>query len=267
MELFYNKTGQGRPLIILHGLYGTGDNWMNIARQFSDQYTVYLIDQRNHGRSPHSTNHSYDDMAGDLKTFCDKKGISEFFLIGHSMGGKTASTFTLKYPGMVSRLINVDISVFSYLNQEEFSGQIEFHKLILDTFRDSPIDKISSRNEMEEFFALRIKEQSIRKFLLKNLKRDPLKKFFWQLNTDSIRSNLDKIVDAIPPVKFGTRSFIPVLFIKGGQSSYLSSSDISAIPDIFPNARFTTFENSGHWLHAEEPDGFVTTVRQFLAGD
>lgn len=264
MELHYTKIGKGSALFIVHGLYGSGDNWMNIARALSDQYTVYLIDQRNHGKSPHSAVHNYDAMARDLKALCTKENINTLCIIGHSMGGKTAITFTLNYPGMVQKIINVDISPYSYLNQEHFRNQVEYHQLILKTFKSAPIDKIESRAEMEEFFKPYITNTQTRRFLLKNLKRDKSKGFFWQLNFDALNQNLTQVVDAAPPVKLGAQSFIPTLFIRGGQAPYISDEEMEAIPDVFPNAVFETFENSGHWLHAEEPERFIKIVKNFL---
>ncbi len=264
MELHYTKIGEGAPLFIIHGLYGSGDNWMGIAKALSGKFAVYLIDQRNHGKSPHSANHNYDEMASDIKSICDKEGITSLHLIGHSMGGKTAITFTLNYPGIVQKIINVDVSPYSYLDQEHFTDQIEYHKLILSTFKSAPIEKITTRAEMEDYFAPHITNVSTRRFLLKNLKRDKSKGFYWQLNINSINSNLTSVIDAAPPVKLGAQSFIPALFIRGGQSPYISNEEMEAIPDVFPNAIFETFENSGHWLHAEESERFIDVVSNFL---
>lgn len=264
MELHYSKIGKSPALFIIHGLYGSGDNWMNIAKALSDKFTVYLIDQRNHGRSPHSAVHNYNEMASDIKSVCDKEEIRTLYIIGHSMGGKTAITFTLNYPGIVRKLVNVDISPYSYLDQEHFKEQIEYHNIILNTFKSAPINKIASRADMEDYFAPFIKNTSIRRFLLKNLKRDKTKGFFWQLNVEALAANLTTIVDAAPPVKLGAQSFIPTLFIRGGQSPYISDDEKEAIPDVFPNASFETFENSGHWLHADEPERFIKAVSDFI---
>ena len=264
MRLHYSKLGNGPALLILHGLYGQGDNWMNIARELAESYTVYLIDQRNHGKSPHAPSHTYDDMADDLHELCISLNLDRFILLGHSMGGKTAMTFTLKYPGIVQKLISVDISPYSYLNQKQFEHQINFHKTILKTFQEAPVALAKTRTEIEMFFSKPIGDISVRKFLLKNLKRSKEGKFYWQLNIVALSENLEDIIGAASPVKFGTQSYIPILFIRGGKSPYISIDEMGAIPDVFPNAQFTTFENAGHWLHAEEPERFIETVRQFL---
>lgn len=265
MQLHYTVKGTGPALIILHGLYGQGDNWLNIANELVDKFTVYLIDQRNHGRSPHSPFHSYEDLSHDIRGFCNEHEIRDCYLLGHSMGGKTAMTFTLQYPGIVKKLVVVDISPFSYLDQQGFSGQIAFHQRILETFKKTPLIGQSDRAGIEEKFARGIPNPEIRKFLLKNLRRNPDGSFFWQLNTGAITSSLNQIIDTIPPVKTGTRSHIPVLFIKGGISPYIATDDMQAIPDVFPNAVFKTIENTGHWVHAEEPSQFILLVREFLA--
>lgn len=265
MELNYQRTGKGPALIILHGLYGSGTNWLNIARELSSSFTVYLIDQRNHGSSPHDESHSYEDMANDLKVFCNQHQIDSLYLIGHSMGGKTAITFTLQHPGMTKKLICVDISPFSYLDLDFFKSQIEFHKTIINTFKSAPLNKFESRNDADVFFAGAIQNKSVRKFLLKNLKRNSNGQFYWQLNINALERSLEEVlVDAAPPVKLGIQSFIPTLFIRGGKSPYITDEDLESIPDVFPNARFVTFNEAGHWLHAEESDKFVKTSLEFL---
>lgn len=263
MDLHFSKFGNGPALVILHGLYGQGNNWMNIAQALAGQFTVFTVDLRNHGQSPHALLHNYDEMAADLKKICTNEGLSKFNLLGHSMGGKTAITFTLKYPGIVQKLIVVDISPYSYLNQKPFEQQILFHKKVIETFKSAPIDSAVSRAEVEAYFDSSIESISIRKFLLKNLKRSKEGKFYWQLNIDALANNLETIIDAAPPVKIGARSFIPSLFIRGGKSVYITDEEMAAIPDVFPNAQFTTFENAGHWLHSEEPERFIKVVREF----
>jgi esterase len=263
MILNYRKSGEGPALIILHGLYGSGTNWLNIASHFSKRFTVYLVEQRNHGDSPHESSNTYNNLSDDLNEFCNKLGLDSIFLIGHSMGGKAAMTFTLQHPGITKKLICVDISPYS-IGQPHFSEQIQFHKSILETFHAAPIDQTNSRKDVEAFFAKTIQNKSIRKFLLKNLKRDQKGKFFWQLNVNALSANLSEIMDVIPPVKLGIQSYIPTLFIKGGKSPYITQEDIEAIPDVFQHASFVTFEEAGHWLHAEYPEKFISTAFNFF---
>ncbi|MBN1118907.1 MAG: alpha/beta fold hydrolase [Bacteroidales bacterium] len=264
MNLFFEKIGNGPALVILHGLYGSGHNWLNIARILSDNFTVILVDQRNHGKSPHSALHNYDEMALDLKELTNLLQLERFYLLGHSMGGKTAITFTLQHPGQIEKLICVDISPYSYLDQKAFKPQIDFHRKILEGFANAPIQHLENRTVIENYFTEVTQDKHIAKFLLKNLKRNSKGKFAWQLNVEALRNNIDQVVDAAPPVKLGIQSFIPALFIRGGISPYITNEEMNAIPDVFPNAVFETFENSGHWLHAQETERFIQTVLNFL---
>lgn len=264
MELNYHKTGQGPPVIILHGLYGSGTNWLNIARELASDFTVYLPDQRNHGGSSHNPSHTYDDMAEDLLKFCKQHNLDSIYLIGHSMGGKAAITFTLQHPGITKKLICVDISPYSYIGLDHFEDQIAFHQKILDTFLSAPIANTTSRKAVDDYFARNISNAHIRKFLLKNLKRNNNGEFYWQLNISTLMSSLEYVIDAAPPVKLGAQSYIPTLFIRGELSPYITPEDIDVIPDVFPNAIHETFENSGHWLHAEYPEKFIQSTKNFF---
>lgn len=264
MNLFYTKLGEGSPLIILHGLYGSGDNWFNIARSLSDTFTVYLVDQRNHGKSPHTPTHNYAELAQDLNEFITSLDLKSFAIIGHSMGGKTAMTYVLEHSERVSKLINVDISPFSYEGVEHFTEQSAFHQSIIERFLTAPIDQSGSRLEIEKYFAEKISNINIRRFLLKNLKRDKNGGFSWKLNIETISASLSNVIDAVPPVKMGAQSFVNSLFIRGGKSPYISDDDIESIKDVFPNSSFITYKESGHWLHSEETERFIADVRNFL---
>ncbi len=260
MELYYSKQGQGPTLIILHGLYGSGDNWHSIARVLSKEFTVYLVDQRNHGKSPHSLSHNYADMSYDLKELVDKIGDSSVNIIGHSMGGKTAMTFTLEHSQFVNKLVAVDISPFSYINIDGFSNQYTFHKNILECFKNAPIKSVTSRKEIDYYFAQTIKIPEIRMFLLKNLHRNKSGEFSWKLNINAISNSLPDIIGDVPPIKDGATSFTKTLFIKGGKSPYITTNDIESIKNIFFNSSFITYENCGHWLHTEDPNRFLNDV-------
>ncbi len=264
MKLFFTKIGTGPDLFILHGLYGSGDNWHGIARKLSKEFTIYLVDQRNHGRSPHSPVHNYSEMADDLKELIDATSNSPVNIIGHSMGGKTAMTFALKYGLQVNRLVNVDISPFSYNGMNGFSEQYNFHKNIIDCFINTPIRNATSRKDIEVYFAQFVSDPGIRMFLLKNLYRSKSGNFSWKLNIKAISECLPDIVGDVPPIKIGATSFINTLFIKGGKSPYISIDDIDSIKSIFNNSKFITYENCGHWLHAEEPEKFVSDVLDHL---
>lgn len=264
MELSFKSIGQGPPLVILHGLYGMGDNWMNIAQALSPQFTVYLVDQRNHGNSAHTPLHNYNTMSADLKEFTDKLQLESFVLIGHSMGGKTAITFTLQHGLLVKKLICVDISPYSYLGLEAFQKNVSFHQKVLERYLTAPIDKATRRDEIEAYFAEKITDTSIRRFLLKNLARGKNHSFFWRHNVKTLANSLESIIDAAPPVKMGAQSYVPTLFFRGGKSDYISQEDVESIRDVFPRSQIITYEKCGHWLHSEEPERFIQDVLNFL---
>lgn len=263
MLLHYRKLGSGPNLIILHGLYGSGDNWFNIGKRLSEHFTVYLIDQRNHGSSPHFATHSYEEMTNDLKSLVVELKLAPFNLIGHSMGGKTAMTYTLQHGSDVTKLINVDISPYSYIGLESFRNQYQFHQSVMNCFLTAPIKGTKNRSEIESHFSKDIQNKQVLLFLLKNLKRST-DGFEWKLNTNTIYKHLENIIDAAPPVKLGAQSYVDTLFIRGGKSPYITDNDIEGIADIFPNASFLTYVNSGHWLHAEETERFIEDVKHFL---
>jgi pimeloyl-ACP methyl ester carboxylesterase len=256
--------GEGPTLLILHGLYGTGDNWYNIARALSSSFTVYLIDQRNHGRSAHNVIHNYTEMASDVEEFVEKLNLKKINIIGHSMGGKTAMTYTLQHGENVNKLINVDISPYSYQDLNHFKEQQDFHYSIIERFLTAPISTAKSRAEVEAYFAEKITNKDTRLFLLKNLSRNKKGHFSWKLNVKTLSESLLNVIDAAPPIKMGAQSYVDTLFIRGGKSPYISDEDIESIPDIFPNSKFITYPNSGHWLHAEEPDRFIADAQAFL---
>ena len=264
MDLQATKMGSGPTLLILHGLYGSGDNWFNIAKQLAEKFTVYLVDQRNHGKSPKAPVHNYTEMANDLHEFITKNELNKLNIIGHSMGGKTAMTYTLQYGSYVHKLISVDISPYSYEGLDSFKSQYSFHQSIVERFETAPIETTTSLKSVEDYFAEKITDTNIRRFLLKNLTRDSQGAFEWKLNVEAISANLLNVIDAAPPIKMGAQSFVDCLFIRGGKSPYITNEDMDGIRDIFSNARVITYDKAGHWLHAEEPERLVKDALDFL---
>lgn len=261
MELFFRKYGQGEPLIIIHGLYGSSDNWVSIGRKLAEKYQVYIIDQRNHGKSPHSSEHNYLDLKEDLKEFMDKNNIEKAILLGHSMGGKTAMFFASSYPERVSQLIIADISPRSY--QTTSSNQLLSHSTIIRAMYNIDFYNIKYRQEIDDILAKSIPELRIRQFLLKNVKRKKTGEFEWTLNIKTIKNELFNIIDGLPNDHPEIKGF-PVLFLKGEKSDYISDDDQKAISKIFPFAKIKTIPDAGHWLHAEQPDLFLQEIYKFL---
>lgn len=251
MKLNFKKLGTGKPLLILHGLFGSADNWFTISKELKDNYKLYLIDQRNHGDSPQSTDWNYDLMVDDLKELIDDEGLEKVYLMGHSMGGKTAMNFALKYPEKVEKLIVADIAPRYYAVH---------HLSILEGLNALDLSEIQSRKDADDELSKYIPEIGIRQFLLKSLGRDA-EGFMWKINLPVITANINEVGKALPEGK----SFSgPTLFMAGSNSSYIQQSDLEDIDAFFPSNEIEFIADAGHWLHAEQPDAVVEEIRKFL---
>lgn len=257
MKLFCRKYGIGPPLVILHGLYGASDNWVSIAKRISGSFTVYLPDQRNHGHSPHSDVHDYDAMAGDLFELAADLGLRKFFLAGHSMGGKTAVRFALKWPEMLEGLLVADISPFE--TKARYSEYYNQHISILNTLANVEISKVRSRAEIENLLAGKITSPRIMGLVLKNIERGSDGKYKWKNNNPALLKNIDTIMDSIVPDDGTIESVtgFPVVFLKGDRSDYLPREDHEKILRLFPAAEFRIIQNSGHWVHVDNPEAVI----------
>ncbi len=266
MKLFYRKFGEGPPLIILHGLYGSSDNWVTIARSLSDIFTVYLPDQRNHGQSPHSEIHDYDSMRDDLFELVTDLKLKKIFLAGHSMGGKTAISFAIRWPEMIYGLLIADISPFT--SEKSNSRGYNQHLKILSTILSLDLSMIKSRAEAELFLKKNIEEEKVRGFILKNLGRIDGNGFAWKLNAPSLLDNLDRIMEPIDMKEAMVQPVtgFPVIFLRGSDSDYLPPEDINGIRKVFPAAEFHEIAGSGHWVHADRPDEVIRNLRRLIDG-
>jgi len=254
MPLHFASYGQGHPLLILHGLFGSLENWRILSKVFSQSYHVFALDQRNHGHSPHSDVFNYRVMAEDLKEFLQYQGLSSTHLIGHSLGGKTAMQFALTYPEKVDTLIVVDIAPKAYPPG---------HDDIFAALFSLDAQDFRSRQEADAALAKHLPDLALRQFLLKNLERTATGGFRWRINLEAIHTNYPKILKSVEgPGQFPH----PTLFIKGGNSQYIDSADMPTIRTIFPQAQLVTIPDAGHWLHAEAPQAFAELVLNFLAG-
>jgi len=268
MELFFRKYGEaGPPLIIVHGLYGSGDNWVSIARELSDRFEVYVVDQRNHGQSPHSDVHDYPSMREDLRELMDKHGIEKAVLIGHSMGGKTVMSFAEAWPERVQSLISIDIGPKSYRNLALASRSAANHPAIIDAMLGLDLSQMKSREEIDQALGPRIGSGRVRGFLLKNVSRKEDGNFAWRINLKALANNIDKIFEGMDRESIAARGGItgfPVLFISGGNSDYIRTEDQALLKDIFPTSEVVTIPGTGHWVHAEQPSLLVKNIRYFL---
>jgi pimeloyl-ACP methyl ester carboxylesterase len=259
MKLFFREylpadaSTSKQTLVILHGLFGSSDNWLTQARFLSNNnYTVYTIDQANHGQSYHSNSFDYATMVNDLKEFIDDKNLRQPVVLGHSMGGKTAMNFALAHPDSLSKLIVVDIAPRYY--------DLE-HYTILKGLNAIAIDTLASRNEADEALAAYVPEVDVRQFLLKNLQRKAEGGFSWKINLPLITQQLANIgVDLQYTGKFDK----PTLFIRGRRSNYVRDNDLDRIKEVFPQASLETME-TGHWVQAERPQEFVDLVMNWLS--
>ena len=264
MELFHRIYGNGPPLIILHGLYGSSDNWVTIARNLSNSFTVILPDQRNHGQSPHSDIHDYDSMRDDLFKLVSDLGIKKFFLAGHSMGGKTAISFALKWSEMLNGLLIADISPFTTENtQNSIYSQ---HSVILKAILSLDLQKIKNRKDAESLLSVKIPSEKERGLILKNLERTSENTFAWKLNAKSLSKNLDKIMVGVERPSDYNRQItgFPIIFLKGGDSEYIPYNDFRDILKVFPAAEIIEIPGAGHWIQVDKPGEVEKYIRRLL---
>ena len=267
MKLNYKKLGEGPALIIVHGLYGGLDNWLTVAKELAENFEVFIVDQRNHGKSPHDDSHTYIDLKNDLLEFMDDHGIDKAVLLGHSMGGKTVMFFAVDYPERVNSLVVVDIAPKNYSKISDYTPQTINHEHLVSVILNIDLNQFKSRTEINTDLAKQIKSEKVRQFLLKNLKRNEDKSFGWKLNIKAISKYLPQIMDGIDESSFAKGKGItgfPVLFIRGQESNYICDNDHKQIRTIFPYAEITSIPRAGHWVHAEQPNLLVKTVNYFI---
>jgi esterase len=252
--MLYSKIeGTGRPLLILHGFLGMSDNWKTLGMQFATEgYEVHLLDLRNHGRSFHDEEFSYDIMAHDILEYCNGRNLTNIDIIGHSMGGKTAMLFATLYPGMVDKLIIADIGPKLYP---------QHHQSILRGLNAVDFSKKPSRSEVEEILTPYILDVATRQFLMKSLYWKEPGQLAFRFNVTVFNTKMGEIGLALPPNSVFKK---PMLFIRGGNSNYILDSDLENIRTYFPNATIETIPDAGHWLHAENPELFHELAASFF---
>lgn len=253
MKLFYKQYGEGKtPLFILHGIFGMLDNWHNIARQLSEHYTVYTIDARNHGQSPHSDEMGYDVMTEDVIELANDLQIDSFILMGHSMGGKTAMWLANHYPHRVSKLIVVDIAPKTYK-----PGHHQYFK----AFEEINWSVMTNRKEIDEALSAYEDNVGVRLFLAKNIDRLETGGFMVKCNVSALKQAYEEIIG---PLTFSKTYTGEVLFILGAKSNYLKEEDKPYINTWFPLSQYVYIEGAGHWVHADNPKDFYEALMAFL---
>ncbi len=253
MKLHFRTFGDGRPLILLHGLLGSLDNWQPLARRFGQRFKVFAVDQRNHGLSPHSEDVSFEAMAEDLHGFLREHGLGQAHVLGHSMGGKVAMQFAVLHPEMIDRLVVVDVAPRAYPAR---------HARTLELLLALDLGKFQRREELDTALAGEIPEPEVRQFLLKNVRRDTAGRFRWKANVGGLWRNYEHLTAAVNiPQPYRK----PALFVVGGKSDYVTKHDLELIPRAFPYAQFCVIAGAGHWVHADAPEPLLRSVAEFLA--
>lgn len=245
--------GKGKPFVILHGFLGMGDNWRTLGLQWSEMgYEVHLLDLRNHGRSFHSDEFSYELMAQDVNAYIEDHKLGKIILLGHSMGGKVAMEFAVRFPDKVSKLIIADIGPKAYPPH---------HQDILKALSELDFSQIKSRSEAENVLSEYIKDESTRLFLLKNLYRTPNKEFGLRINLPVLSSKIEEVGMALSPAALYKGD---TLFLSGENSGYIEPMDEILIKKHFPKAAIKIVPNAGHWMHADNPKVFFSLCNSFL---
>ncbi|MFV8226269.1 alpha/beta fold hydrolase [Christiangramia aquimixticola] len=245
--------GEGKPMLILHGFLGMSDNWKTLGKQFAKEgFQVHLIDQRNHGKSPHSDDFSYELLAEDVVEYCETHNLKNIILLGHSMGGKTAMLTACKNEGLVYKLVVVDIAPKYYAPH---------HQQILKGLTALDEAKLTSRGEAEDFLEGYIEGAGVRLFLLKNLYWKTKDQLSLRMNLDALKANINNIGAAL---ESGAKYEGPTLFINGAESDYIKEEDKSLIKEHFPEAEIEKIEGAGHWVHAENAKAFYKAVMHFV---
>jgi pimeloyl-ACP methyl ester carboxylesterase len=252
MKLHFRETGAGEPLLILHGLFGMLDNWNNIAAKLGESFRVITADFRNHGRSPHHPAFDLRVMSEDVLALASDLALSQFHLLGHSLGGKVAMQLAADNPMVIRKLVVADMS------PREYSAG---HAEVFQALHALPLDQLHNRNDALERMLALLPDETTVQFLLKSLYRDAEGRYRWRFNLEAISEGYQHIQQA--PI-LNAPVMVPALFLRGSESNYITSSDEALIQHWFPQANIETIANAGHWLHADQPEAFVQSVRKFL---
>ncbi|WP_338871173.1 alpha/beta fold hydrolase [Spirosoma sp. SC4-14] len=254
MKLFFRQTGETGPaIVILHGVFGSSDNWLTISKTIAAKgYRVFALDQRNHGQSPRADEHDYQVMASDLREFLIDQQLDKPILVGHSMGGKAVMQYAMLYPGTFYKLVVVDIAPKFYPVH---------HAELVRGLKAIDLASLKSRNDADAVLSQYEPIPTVRQFLLKNLYRNEQGQFAWRLNLPVIERELHGIGEELTNPQIVSD---PTLFIRGSESPYILDDDIPTIKRIFPNAQIAVIQGAGHWVQAEKPVEFVDALLTFI---
>ena len=253
VDLASTVMGRGPPAIVLHGLFGSGTNWRSIARRLEHRLECHLVDQRNHGRSPHAPGMAYSALAADVLAYLDAHRVDRTGIIGHSMGGKAAMALALTAPERVRWLIVADVAP---------APSPSDHRPILEALKALPLDALATRGAADTALIPSIPDSGLRQFLLRNLVVDGAR-LRWRIDLDAIAGALPDLTD-FPPTRPGAVYEGPTLFLRGERSDYLTDRHEPHIRALFPFAAVATIAAAGHWLHAEQPAAATARIERFL---
>ncbi|WP_148861495.1 alpha/beta fold hydrolase [Marinobacter fonticola] len=255
VDLHHRVVGEGKPLVLLHGLFGSLENLGGVTQRLSDTWQVHALDLRNHGRSPHVEAMDYPAMADDVQRYLDKQKIERASVLGHSMGGKTAMELALAHPDRIERLIVADIAPVAYAPH---------HDTIIEGLTGLDLSAVKTRGDADKWLAEYVEIPAVRQFLLKNLVRSDEGGYGWRINLKAIEREYPQIAKG--PTAQGPFDG-PTLFLKGGESDYIQDSHRDTVSRLFPKATLRILPGTGHWLHAEKADLFAKLSRRFLDGE
>jgi pimeloyl-ACP methyl ester carboxylesterase len=251
MSLFYQEFGSGTPLVILHGLLGSSDNWRGFARQLADSHRIILIDLPNHGRSPHHSASNFAAMAEALADLLDSLCLDKVNMIGHSIGGKVGLQFATQYPQKIERLMVVDMAPRGYTSH---------HEALFQALLAIDLSQYQRRSEVDAALAKAIPKAEIRQFLLMNLQADQ-GVLSWRIDLPALYQAYPALLE--PVCEQGVDD-LSVCFVRGERSDYLTDEDLSLIQQRFPNAVIESLPEVGHWVHIEAPQGFLAICERFF---
>ncbi len=255
LPLAHRRQSSGPPVVLLHGLFGSGRNWVGIANALADRFEVVLPDLRNHGASPWDDDCSYPAQAGDVLALLDSLGLDRVRLVGHSMGGKAAIVLALTAPGRVERLVVADVAPVAYPPVLE---------AYVRAMRAVDLGRVTRRADADAALAPAVPEAGIRAFLLQNLEQRE-GRFVWRLNLGALGPGI-ATVSGFPDMAGAEPYPGPTRVIRGGRSTYVLPEHRPAIGRLLPAAEIVTVEGAGHWLHAERPQAFLDLLRPGVGG-
>lgn len=254
MKLHYQTIGSAKPLVILHGLFGSSDNWRGIAKQLAQHAQVITVDLRNHGQSPHSSQQNYPLMVDDLMELLDDLKVDKVNIMGHSVGGKVAMAFTEAHPERVDKLVVVDISPRQYTDD---------HRVIFNAIMAIDLSLYTRRRQVDQALSDVLTDRAVRQFLIMNITSEN-GQLSWRINLQALYDNYP---DFLAAVVEKNNVDIASCFIRGGRSPYIKQEDEDLIATHFTRSEIFTIEQAGHWVHAEAPQQFLTKITEFFDYD